>query len=174
MPALKNDLHERYAQRRADGLTQSEAYERAGGSGDRSYSAKINARPEVVGRIAELIAEREEKDPTDVTGMLGADMLRHAASKAAQTNNLTALVQAGRELASYDGSGEALAPPDSHSISSDALAAAMLPTIRAIIYELHPRPPFPSDERITAAIVNSLRDSFDDVPSAASAAPSTS
>jgi len=170
MPALKNDLHERYAQRRADGLTQSLAYERAGGSGDRSYSAKVDARPDVQGRIAELIAERQAANPTDISEMKGAEMLRVAAKTAMQTNNLTALVQAGKELASYDGSGEELNPPDSHAIPVHVLAAQMVPMIRDILWKLVPGKPLPADDTIKAAILYSLKDSFD-VPSAASDAP---
>ena len=161
MPELPNKLHERFAQHRANGLKQSESYERAGGSSDRSYAAKINARPEVVGRIAEIIAEREEQDdPADVSSMKGEAMLREAAKQAIRTRNLGALVAAAKEIAAYDGSGEALNPPDSHNMPVEVLAGQMVPTIRAIFYQLMPWQSVPSDERILAATIASLQDSF--------------
>ena len=171
MSALKNELHERFAQRRADGLNQALAYEKAGGSGDRSYAAKVDARPDVRGRIAELLEEKEAANPTDISSMKGEEMLREAAKQAITSGNLTALEQAAKEIAAWDGSGEALNPPDSHAMSNEALAASMLPGIRNILWQLSPGKPLPSDEQIVAATINSfLRDSFD-TPTAAPAAP---
>jgi len=54
---LEFDLHEDYAHFRAKGLPCKVAYARAGYKGRRGgYAYKINGRPEVKARVAELVA----------------------------------------------------------------------------------------------------------------------
>ena len=84
-------------------------------------------------------------------------------------NNPAALGQIGKFKAENDGSVAALAPPD--DLPVEVLAAEMVPLIRDILWQLMPGKPHLPDSKIRAAILNSVRDSFDDAPSAASAAP---
>lgn len=59
MPTLSNPRHEKFAKGLADGLKQKDAYIAAGYEGNESAASQIAARPEVVGRVQELIEERQ-------------------------------------------------------------------------------------------------------------------
>jgi hypothetical protein len=70
MPKLLKDGHEFYAQGRATGLAQVAAYEKAGYSPDSKSASRLERRPEVAARIAEL----RERDPDKAAP--GAVMVR--------------------------------------------------------------------------------------------------
>lgn len=63
MPILQNSRHERFAQLVAAGMSGTEAYERAGYSGDypNSSAARLSAKDSVSARISELKAKSEAK-----------------------------------------------------------------------------------------------------------------
>jgi hypothetical protein len=56
MAKLQSDLHEEFARARAEGLFCKAAYARAGYKGRGGYAYKINRRPDVAARVAELVA----------------------------------------------------------------------------------------------------------------------
>jgi phage terminase small subunit len=60
MPALRNPRHERFAQERASGKSGGEAYALAGYKPNRHNAVRLNRDQTIVGRINELLAEREK------------------------------------------------------------------------------------------------------------------
>lgn len=60
MPVLSNPKHERFAQELAKGKTATEAYELAGYKPNRGNAATLKQDQSISGRIAELLAERED------------------------------------------------------------------------------------------------------------------
>lgn len=58
MPQLSNPRHEAFAQARANGVRQYEAYIAAGFEGNATAASQMAKRPEITARIAELAAER--------------------------------------------------------------------------------------------------------------------
>ena len=59
MPALTNPKYERYAQELAKGKTADDAYAVAGYKQNRKNASRLKANEDILGRIAELLAERE-------------------------------------------------------------------------------------------------------------------
>jgi hypothetical protein len=73
---LKNSRHERFAQERAKGKTKDEAYTAAGYAENRSNACRVDAKPQVQARIAELqarAAEKAEVTVADIARQLDAD-----------------------------------------------------------------------------------------------------
>lgn len=66
MPALKNTRYEAYAQHRAKGKTKDKSYALAGFKPHRSNARRLDCRPEVQARIAELQGKAAEKAVTTV------------------------------------------------------------------------------------------------------------
>lgn len=64
MPALKNPKHEAFAQGRAKGLSQDEAYVAAGYASNEGNAGRLNRNEQVVARIAELLERVAEKTTT--------------------------------------------------------------------------------------------------------------
>lgn len=60
MPILTNPKHEVFAQEVARGKSASEAYRTAAGTNNRRYASELGQRPDIQGRVAELLAAREE------------------------------------------------------------------------------------------------------------------
>jgi phage terminase small subunit len=60
MPVLKNPRHERFAQELAKGKSQTEAYETAGWKGGQKNAHRLGKDEGILGRVAELLAERDE------------------------------------------------------------------------------------------------------------------
>ena len=77
MPILEHSRHEAFAQARARGVRQLDAYEDAGFASDRSHASRL-ARDEAVAlRIAELRAERAAEADLNPRAML-ATLIRIA------------------------------------------------------------------------------------------------
>jgi phage terminase small subunit len=103
MPALKNPRHERFAIEISKGLSQFEAYTRAGYKADRGHSSRLAANGNVQARIAELQARTVEKiveetamDRAWVLEELRANYERHKETNGAVANRALELI--GKEL----------------------------------------------------------------------------
>ncbi|MCA1298029.1 terminase small subunit [Stappia indica] len=70
MPALENARHEVFAQGVAKGLSQDEAYARAGYKASRSAASRLSANVSVKARIAELVGKGAEKAEVSVAQVL--------------------------------------------------------------------------------------------------------
>lgn len=73
---LKNTRHERFAQERAKGLSIDAAYAAAGFAANRSNACRVNAKPAIQDRIAELQAEGAAKaviTAADIAAQLDED-----------------------------------------------------------------------------------------------------
>ncbi|MEO8926216.1 MAG: hypothetical protein ABI306_03550 [Caulobacteraceae bacterium] len=57
MPRLANSRHEQFARARADGLSRPDAYRKAGYAGAVKNAPRVESRPEVIARVAELPRE---------------------------------------------------------------------------------------------------------------------
>lgn len=84
MPALTNPKHERFAQERAKGTGQFEAYRLVGYAGDEAHASRLEARADVRGRIAEL--QERAAIRTELTAASITERLLSIADKAEQTN----------------------------------------------------------------------------------------
>src|SRR6516225_6678487 len=103
MPALRNQRHERFAIEISEGLSQSEAYKRAGYKEDRGHSSRLAANGNVQARIAELQAKTAEKilektamDRAWVLEELRANFERHKETYGAVANRALELTRKGR------------------------------------------------------------------------------
>jgi hypothetical protein len=115
MAELKNARHEQFAKMVALGMDAYQAHGKAGFRADRSNSSKLAREPDIAARIAELRAERAERDQMargEVDANSGAAELRRALLGAVTAGQWGAAVSAARHLADLDGSGEALAPAE--------------------------------------------------------------
>lgn len=61
MPSLPNPKHEMFAQGMAQGMSQAEAYEKAGYSPNEGSASRLHRVAKVRARIAEIIAGREQR-----------------------------------------------------------------------------------------------------------------
>jgi phage terminase small subunit len=59
MPILSNPRHERFAQELANGISATEAYERAGFARNRVSAHRLKQKPNIGERISELLKQRE-------------------------------------------------------------------------------------------------------------------
>jgi hypothetical protein len=104
---------EQFSRLLASGVRAVDAYERCGWKRDTANSARLAKDPAVRRRVAEIQRETAvEMVASGANDAPGAELLRLAAQKAIVTGNLTALVQAGRELGAADGSLNQLQVPD--------------------------------------------------------------
>jgi phage terminase small subunit len=60
MPILCNPRHERFAQELANGVSATEAYERAGFARNRVSAHRLKQKPNIGERVSELLKERED------------------------------------------------------------------------------------------------------------------
>ena len=121
MPELDSPKYERLALFLSQGMSAHEAYRQAGFRPDRSNAAKASKRPDVVARVQEMIAAEEQRLAQargDGVTKTGEQLLRMAAQKALASNNLVALVQAGKQIGEADGSLDALASGAANAPSS--------------------------------------------------------
>ena len=59
MPILSNPRHERFAQELANGVSATEAYERAGFARNRVSAHRLKQKPNIRERVSELLKQRE-------------------------------------------------------------------------------------------------------------------
>jgi phage terminase small subunit len=59
MPILSNPRHERFAQEFANGVSATEAYERAGFARNRVSAHRLKQKPNIGERVSELLKQRE-------------------------------------------------------------------------------------------------------------------
>jgi phage terminase small subunit len=59
MPILSNPRHERFAQELANGVSATEAYERAGFARNRVSAHRLKQKPNIGERVSELLKQRE-------------------------------------------------------------------------------------------------------------------
>jgi phage terminase small subunit len=59
MPILSNPKHERFAQELANGVSATEAYERAGFARNRVSAHRLKQKPNIGERVGELLKQRE-------------------------------------------------------------------------------------------------------------------
>jgi hypothetical protein len=112
MPELKDARLEQFSKLLATGMEAATAYAKVGYRPDRSNASKAARRPDVQARVQELQREEAERRALargDGAEETGERLLRLAAEKALATGNLSALVQAAKEIGASDGSLEALA-----------------------------------------------------------------
>jgi len=62
MTALRNPRHETFARELAAGRSATEAYRIAAGKDNRRYASELGHRPDITGRIAEILAEKAGQD----------------------------------------------------------------------------------------------------------------
>jgi hypothetical protein len=108
MPTLKNPRRERFAQLLASGKTATDAYEEAGYKRSDSNGPALARTPEISGRVAEITGERwkqEQKagaiaaERCAVTKISLIDDLREARKRALEANQISAYVNATKEIA---------------------------------------------------------------------------
>jgi hypothetical protein len=111
MAELENPRHEQFAKLIALGMDAFQAHGRCGFKADRSNCIKLKKQPDIAARIAELRQEEAQRRALargDGAEETGERLLRLAAEKALTTGNLSALVQAAKEIGASDGSLDAL------------------------------------------------------------------
>jgi len=82
MPILQNPRHEAFAQARAKGARRDDAYEDAGFVPGNDHASRLETRPEVAERIAELRAERADLSEANLEGIIAALLRIAKASEA--------------------------------------------------------------------------------------------
>lgn len=109
MPTLANPKWEKYAQGRANGLKQVDAYEAAGYARSPSAASQVEARVEVQNRIAELIAEKQAAgiDAADDIDNLPSELNRDWLIKTLMKN--VQLAQHGNQITAANKAVEMLA-----------------------------------------------------------------
>jgi len=58
MTQLRNPRHERFARELAAGRTATEAYRLATGKHNRRYASQLGQRPDITGRVTEILSEK--------------------------------------------------------------------------------------------------------------------
>jgi hypothetical protein len=108
MPTLKNSRRENFARLLASGKTATDAYEKAGYKRSDSNGPALARTPEISGRVAEINGERlarEQKaeaiaaEQCAVTKVSLIDDLREARKRALEANQISAYVNATKEIA---------------------------------------------------------------------------
>jgi hypothetical protein len=116
---VPNPQDERFAHLLSIGVSQAEAYRRAGWKADKSNASKRAREPHIIERIAELQAEEAErvaKLRENVSDRSGYEELKEALRGAVTASQWSAAVTAARHLAEMDGSAEQVAPEKLDSV----------------------------------------------------------
>jgi phage terminase small subunit len=101
MAPLKNPRHERFCQALLEGLSATDAHERAGYERDDGNAARLRANPKVVERLAELQAEVAKDTKVTVESLLSE--LEEARAKAVSLDQMSAAVKSISEKARISG-----------------------------------------------------------------------
>lgn len=106
---LANPKWEVFAQARADGMSQIDSYEHAGYPRSPSAASQLNNKVEILGRIQEIIAEKNEKRLTEEEGLddLPAELTREWLIKTLMKN--VGLAQRAGQIAPANKAVEMLA-----------------------------------------------------------------
>ncbi len=96
MPLIPNQRHETYCQARARGFTKDDAYEVAGYAPRSRHGARLQRRPDIAERIAELRAEQIDLSGATLRAVV-ASLIRLSAASEAMTGP-TAIKEARETL----------------------------------------------------------------------------
>lgn len=156
MPVMKNEQHERFCQLRVSGLTQTDAYDKAGFKGSRANASHLSSRVDVQTRIAELMADKNAKAaPLDLDDMDGNQLQKLAAREAMKQGKADVLARIGAIRGEADGSLAALDITKAVKDMPDAgLAVHLLPTFRNVFARLGRS--VPDDDKLLPAIVGAM------------------
>ena len=176
MSTLWNPRHERFAQEIAKGKTLEEAHRAAGFSGNRKTGSQLRQRPDISGRVTEILngrdraEERATERAIERTAITRADVLemlvedRNLARARGQTAAaIRAAELLGKELGMFIRREEVGQPGDFSHLSSEELEQRIFDRLVAGgIPEEHARAVFERDresERATIARPNGTRPS---------------
>ena len=105
MPILKNARHELFCQNMAKGMSQQDAYKKAGYRGGRNDACNLGTKPHIKERLAELMRRNVEKQDAvvEITSQRLLEMAEEARALAMRQNQPAAAVTALTAIAKLAG-----------------------------------------------------------------------
>jgi phage terminase small subunit len=94
VPVLSNARHERFAQELAKGRSQTEAYELAGYTGDRTAASRLSTNGNIKARVQEIVGRVAERTEITLETLIGyAEEARRLALRIEQPSAVVAAVK---------------------------------------------------------------------------------